>query len=196
MSSGSMMRDASMDFPGESNGEESVIDRSSAFDGVLRTSRNLRVEGQVKGELYCDGTLYIEEGGGVAARVVAANVAIAGELTGEVTCRGRLHILPTGRVSARVATASLAIQEGAIYEGELRMSNLDEEPAHGEAAPPIEVTSGTGSTTPAEAAPFATGQSTATYRANTGRRDRRGDEREEEGRAEAAPVSGEPEDKR
>ena len=40
-----------------------------------------------------------------------------------------LEILPSGRVSGRVATASLVIQEGAIYEGELRMSNLDEEPS-------------------------------------------------------------------
>ena len=113
---------------GIGGGEESTIDRSSAFDGVLRTARNLRVEGQAKGEVYCDGTLYIEEGGQVDARVVSANISVAGGLTGEILCHGKLQILPTGRVSGRVATASLVIQEGAIYEGELRMSNLDEEP--------------------------------------------------------------------
>ncbi len=116
-------------FPeGTGSGEESTIDRSSAFDGVLRTARNLRVEGQAKGEVYCDGTLYIEEGGQVDARVVSANITVAGGLTGEILCQGKLQILPTGRVTGRVATASLIIQEGAIYEGELRMSNLDEEP--------------------------------------------------------------------
>ncbi|HEU5328222.1 MAG: bactofilin family protein [Thermomicrobiales bacterium] len=115
-------------FTNEMSGEESVIDRSSAFDGVLRTSRNLRIEGQAKGELYCDGTLYVDEGAQVNARVVSANIAVSGTLTGEITCHGKLQIMPTGRVSGRVATASLIIQEGAIYEGELRMSNLDEEP--------------------------------------------------------------------
>jgi len=114
---------------GGGNVEESTIDRSSAFDGVLRTARNLRVEGQAKGEVYCDGTLYIEEGGQVDARVVSANISVAGTMTGEVLCHGKLEILPSGRVSGRVATASLVIQEGAIYEGELRMSNLDEEPS-------------------------------------------------------------------
>ena len=63
------------------------------------------------------------------ARVVSANITVAGALNGEVTCHGKLQILPTGRVTARVATATLVIQEGAIYEGELRMSNLDEEPS-------------------------------------------------------------------
>jgi cytoskeletal protein CcmA (bactofilin family) len=115
-------------FANDMSGEESVIDRSSAFDGVLRTSRNLRIEGQAKGELYCDGTLYVDEGAQVDARVVSANIAVSGTLTGEITCHGKLQILPTGRVSGRVATASLIIQEGAVYEGELRMSNLDEEP--------------------------------------------------------------------
>jgi len=114
---------------GATNGEESTIDRSSTFDGVLRTARNLRVEGQARGEVYCDGTLYIDEGGQVDARVVSANITVAGMLNGEVTCHGKLHLLPTGRVTARVATATLVIQEGATYEGELRMSNLDEEPS-------------------------------------------------------------------
>lgn len=128
MSAGTPMRGGTAFPESTGSGEESTIDRSSAFDGVLRTARNLRVEGQAKGEVYCDGTLYIEEGGQVDARVVSANITVAGGLTGEILCQGKLQILPTGRVTGRVATASLVIQEGAIYEGELRMSNLDEEP--------------------------------------------------------------------
>jgi cytoskeletal protein CcmA (bactofilin family) len=134
MSIGSQLRGATYssgvgDVNGDGIGEESLIDRSSAFDGVLRTARNLRVEGQAKGEVYCDGTLLVEEGGQVDARVVSANITVAGLLNGEVTCHGKLHILPTGRVTGRVATAALVIQEGAIYEGELRMSNIDEDSA-------------------------------------------------------------------
>lgn len=136
MSSGTPMRGGTAFPESAADGEESIIDRSSAFDGVLRTARNLRVEGQAKGEVYCDGTLYIEEGGQVDARVVSANITVAGGLTGEILCQGKLQILPTGRVSGRVATASLVIQEGAIYEGELRMSNLDEEPPSTLETPP------------------------------------------------------------
>ena len=140
MSIGSQLRGATYssgagNSNGDGGGEESLIDRSSAFDGVLRTARNLRVEGQAKGEVYCDGTLLVEEGGQVDARVVSANITVAGLLNGEVTCHGKLHILPTGRVTGRVATAALVIQEGAIYEGELRMSNIDED-----SAPPVTVT--------------------------------------------------------
>jgi cytoskeletal protein CcmA (bactofilin family) len=192
MSTGSIMRDPNVETSGATSGEESIIDQSSMFDGVLRTSRNLRVEGQAKGQLYCEGTLYVEEGAQVEAQhIVAANVVIAGTLTGDVTCHGRLQILPTGRVSGRIATVALAIQEGAIYEGELRMSNVDEELAPGEDTAAVEVTS----TTPesaAPAAPAAPSSTTAVYGINMSRRGGR----EGDARGEPKPPPGEPEESR
>lgn len=166
----------------ETAAEESIVDRSSVFDGVLRTSRNLRVEGQAKGEIHCEGTLYIDEGAEVNARIMAANIAVAGTLSGEVTCRGKLQIMPSGRVSGRVATASLIIQEGAVYEGELRMSNVGEEPAENP-APTTQVT-----TVQEPAQPSA-----QPYRINNRRAGGRDNRREEEQRADAATVPGEPE---
>ena len=161
-------------FPSEASGEESIIDRSSAFDGTLRTSRNLRIEGGAKGELYCEGTLFIDEGAQVDARIVATNITVAGNLTGEITCRGKLQILPTGRVSGRMATASLVIQEGAVYEGELRMSNIDDEPEPENDTPP------------GDAATTIVGQPVGAYRMAN----RRGGD---DARRETAPVAGEPE---
>jgi cytoskeletal protein CcmA (bactofilin family) len=114
-------------FPQAETGEqhtdqrESVLDASSAVDGLFRVGHNLRIEGEAKGEIQCEGTLTVAEGARVAAKVVAANVVVAGSLNGEVTCRERFQILPSGRVNGTVTTASLSIQEGAIYEGELHM---------------------------------------------------------------------------
>ena len=103
----------------------SVVDRHSAFDGTFRTERDLRVEGELKGTISCDGTLFIAEGATVAAKVDAEQINVAGDLSGEVHCRGRLQILPSGRVHAKVATTSLVIQEGAVYEGQLEMSGIE-----------------------------------------------------------------------
>jgi len=103
----------------------SLIDRHSAFDGDFRSQRDLRVEGELKGNVTCEGTLFVTEGATIAATVEAEHVTVAGELTGEVRCRGRLQILPSGRVRARVSTGSLVIQEGAIYEGQLEMAGFE-----------------------------------------------------------------------
>jgi cytoskeletal protein CcmA (bactofilin family) len=103
----------------------SLVDRHSAFDGTFRSQRDLRVEGELKGNVTCEGTLFVSEGATIAATVDAEHVTVAGELTGEVRCRGRLQILPSGRVRATVSTGSLVIQEGAIYEGQLEMAGVE-----------------------------------------------------------------------
>jgi cytoskeletal protein CcmA (bactofilin family) len=100
----------------------SVIDRFSNFDGTFQSSRDLRVEGQVKGTITCQGTLHVAQGANVNARVDAENISVAGELEGEITCKGRLQILPSGRVRGKIETATLVINEGAFYEGQLEMS--------------------------------------------------------------------------
>lgn len=103
----------------------SLIDRHSAFDGNFRSQRDLRVEGELKGNVTCEGTLFVSEGAAIAATVDAEHITVAGELTGEIRCRGRLQILPSGRVRATVSTGSLVIQEGAIYEGQLEMAGIE-----------------------------------------------------------------------
>jgi cytoskeletal protein CcmA (bactofilin family) len=103
----------------------SLVDRHSAFDGTFRSQRDLRVEGELKGNVTCEGTLFVSEGATIAATVDAEHITVAGELTGEIRCRGRLQILPSGRVRATVSTASLVIQEGAIYEGQLEMAGIE-----------------------------------------------------------------------
>jgi cytoskeletal protein CcmA (bactofilin family) len=103
----------------------SFVDRHSAFDGAFRSARDLRVEGELKGTVSCDGTLFVAEGATVAAAIDAEHITVAGDMSGEIRCRGRFQILPSGRVRARVSTGSLVIQEGAIYEGQLEMAGLE-----------------------------------------------------------------------
>jgi cytoskeletal protein CcmA (bactofilin family) len=103
----------------------SLVDRHSAFDGNFRSQRDLRVEGELKGTVTCEGTLFVSEGATIAATVDAEHITVAGELNGEIRCRGRLQILPSGKVRATVSTGSLVIQEGAIYEGQLQMAGIE-----------------------------------------------------------------------
>ena len=49
----------------------SLIDRHSAFDGTYRSSRDLRIEGGVKGTIECRGTLHVAQGAQVDAHIEA-----------------------------------------------------------------------------------------------------------------------------
>lgn len=100
----------------------SVIDKFSKFDGTFNSSRDLRVEGDVKGTINCQGTLHIADGAHVDATVEAENISVAGDLEGDINCRGRLQILPSGHVKGKISTQTLVINEGAFYEGQMEMA--------------------------------------------------------------------------
>lgn len=99
----------------------SVIDRHSDFDGTYSTDRDLRIEGTVKGNLSCQGTLHVAQGATVNAQIEAEQIVVAGSLEGTINCRTRLQIMPSGDVKGKVTTPSLVINEGARYQGQMEM---------------------------------------------------------------------------
>jgi len=125
---------ASQDDYGTTGGQDdsvSVFDRYSVFDGTFNLTRDLRVEGQVKGTINCKGTLYVAQGATVDAVVEAENITVAGDLEGEVSCRGKMQILESGKVKGKITTGTLVINEGAFYEGQLTMDTGDQSQAAG-----------------------------------------------------------------
>jgi cytoskeletal protein CcmA (bactofilin family) len=108
---------------------QSFIDRDSHFSGTHSTPNDLRVEGRFDGTIECTGTLIVAESADVNAQVTAGSVSVAGHLQGDIGCRGRFEILPTGRVEARVHATTIVVQEGARYEGEMRMGANASAPA-------------------------------------------------------------------
>lgn len=132
-----------------SPGGSSLIDRDSNFNGVFRTSRDVRVEGECEGEIQCGGTVMIAEHARVTGTVNAENVVVAGVLEGQIACVGRFEILATGQVAARVQAGAVVVREGAFYEGEMRMAHAPE------GLPAREVTSPEGRMLETQAAPVA-----------------------------------------
>jgi cytoskeletal protein CcmA (bactofilin family) len=112
---------ADLDRDGDEDDAFSLIDRHTTVDGALSTERDLRVDGQVLGTLQCGGVLFVAEGAEVDATVDAGAIVVSGTLSGTIVCRGRLEIRPTGAVHGTVQTGTLVIQEGALYEGQLKM---------------------------------------------------------------------------
>lgn len=107
----------------ETEDAETVVGIQTIFDGNLRCDSNLRIRGSAQGEISCTKSIFIEESAKVNANVKAANAVVAGELEGSITCDGRLEILATGRVTGELTAGVLIIQEGAFFEGHLKMKD-------------------------------------------------------------------------
>lgn len=100
----------------------SVLSTGSVWQGTLKIDGSVRIDGQMTGEIDAKETVYVAESAKMNAKVRAAYVIIAGTFEGEVDCTERLQVMPSGRVKAELTTKSLTVFEGAVIEGQVRMT--------------------------------------------------------------------------
>lgn len=113
---------------------ETFIAERTFFDGTFRSEESVRIRGTVQGEIESKRSIVVEEQAKVTAKMTAAAVTIAGQVSGQVFCAGRVEIRPTGRVTGEITAGTLIMQEGAFFEGNLKMGGRGSEEARAEAA--------------------------------------------------------------
>jgi cytoskeletal protein CcmA (bactofilin family) len=98
------------------------IGRGIEVNGNINFTERLQVDGKVTGKVVSEnGTLIIGEGGHVEAQVDVGTCVVHGSLHGDMIARSRLEIHRTGRLTGDVITPALFVEEGAIFNGAIRM---------------------------------------------------------------------------
>ncbi|HWU36619.1 MAG TPA: polymer-forming cytoskeletal protein, partial [Candidatus Acidoferrum sp.] len=99
----------------------SVLGPGISWEGKLRGSGGVRIEGAFEGDVAIHGLLVIGETGRVTCESLRANtVIVAGAVRGNIQAE-RLEIRSTGRVWGDVVTSSFATEEGAFLRGQITM---------------------------------------------------------------------------
>ena len=110
---------------GKTNGHEDslgLIGKGVEITGDIIFTDGLRIEGRVAGSLKSDsGTLVIEEGARINARVDVGVCVISGILDGNVNAKSRVEIRRNSRVRGDVTTPVLLMEEGALLNGAVGM---------------------------------------------------------------------------
>lgn len=110
-------------------------DLPNAAQGGGYISRSLKVSGTVtgSGDLYIDGALdgkveladrrvTVGEAGVVKAEVRAGEIRVMGSLEGVACAQERIEVAQTGSVQGEVTTKRIKIEEGARFEGTVKIS--------------------------------------------------------------------------
>ncbi|MBN2047894.1 MAG: polymer-forming cytoskeletal protein [Anaerolineaceae bacterium] len=99
----------------------SVLGPGINWQGNLRGTGGIRIEGAFEGELTIKGMVVVGQTGRVTTQKLRANtVIIAGLVQGNIVAE-RLEIRSTGRVWGDVLTVTFATEEGAFLRGQVRM---------------------------------------------------------------------------
>jgi cytoskeletal protein CcmA (bactofilin family) len=112
-----MARAATQDTAG--GADAAVLGRTTRVRGRVHGTGDLRVEGQLEGDVRVTGDLAIEDGGSVNGDVDANAVSIQGELVGDVAARGAVAIRAGARVFGNMGGSEVTLEEGAVFAGRI-----------------------------------------------------------------------------
>jgi cytoskeletal protein CcmA (bactofilin family) len=100
---------------------DSILGSGLTWQGNIRGSGGVRIEGAYDGEIEVHGIVVIGESGRVTCdQIVAATVVVSGSLKGNIKAY-RVEITSTGRVWGDVITTAFATEEGAFLRGKITM---------------------------------------------------------------------------
>lgn len=98
------------------------IEEGSEIDGKFTFTGTVVMNGRLRGEIASNDNLIIGEKGVVNANIRAGVVVISGEVVGDVVATDRVELREKCRVYGDVSAPIVIIAEGALFEGQCRMT--------------------------------------------------------------------------
>lgn len=104
-------------------GPTTFIAPSTRIEGKI-TGKGVYVFcGSVEGDCDIDGPLTLAEGGRWTGTLRARDIVVAGVVEGDVIAKQKVEIAGTARVTGSLAGNSIAVAEGAVIEGEIKVTS-------------------------------------------------------------------------
>jgi cytoskeletal protein CcmA (bactofilin family) len=98
-----------------------LISEGCIIDGNIKAPAYARIDGQVTGDIMVDEGLILGEKGTVQGNVVTKEMVVYGTINGNIQTNS-LEIKSTGKVTGEIRTQTLAVENGAVYNGSLSMT--------------------------------------------------------------------------
>lgn len=112
----------------------------TVVEGTVRSESDIRVDGLIKGKLFCDAKVVIGPTGQIEGEIRCANAVVEGKFEGTLVVNELLTIRENAVVSGEVTTGKLLVQSGAVFNVNCNMGG--QAPLAKTTTPPQVVTKG------------------------------------------------------
>ncbi len=116
------------------NGEVTIVGAGARLEGNVVSAGNLRIDGQVKGQINAEGDVSLSPQSQVDADIRAQNVSIAGRFKGSIHVKGKAHLARGGRIDGDITSKTLVVEEGGVFHGQSIMDGSTGEGARPQGA--------------------------------------------------------------
>ncbi len=104
------------------NASPSSIGHGTIVTGTIDCNSDIRVDGQVKGNVKCTGKLIVGPKGIVDGEVICDNAIIQGKIIGRISVKESLEVQESAEIKGEIFTKKLQVQSGAIFNVTCDMS--------------------------------------------------------------------------
>jgi cytoskeletal protein CcmA (bactofilin family) len=98
-----------------------VLGGETKFNGILKYTDSLKIDGRFEGAIESTGFLMVESGAEVTADIKVGTLVVAGVIRGDVVAERRLELLPEGRIVGNIRCPNLIMAEGTGLQGRCEM---------------------------------------------------------------------------
>jgi cytoskeletal protein CcmA (bactofilin family) len=100
-----------------------MIGPGTKIVGNIETNGDIRIDGNIEGNVNSKGKVVVGANGFVKGEVVCSNAEISGTLNGKMAVNELLSLKASSKVSGDIKTGKLSIEPGAIFSGTCTMGN-------------------------------------------------------------------------
>jgi cytoskeletal protein CcmA (bactofilin family) len=100
-----------------------LIGRTCKITGNITTKENIRVDGQVFGNIESDNHASVSESATIDGNIKGAEIFIAGKVVGNLTAYKAMELAKTANIAGDIVTAKLHVHSGAIFNGNTKMGD-------------------------------------------------------------------------
>ena len=105
------------------NGPTTYIAASTTLVGTIMGQGAFVFCGTIEGNCEIQGPLTLAAGGHWKGTLKATDIVVAGVVEGDVVAKQRVEILGTAKITGSLGGHSIAVAEGAIIEGEIKVTS-------------------------------------------------------------------------
>ncbi len=98
-----------------------LIGINSFFEGNLRGSDSICIEGKFKGYIECKENVYINKGAYIEGDISGKNVVVHGKVIGNISAKETLIIGEKGKIIGDVSTKVFSVEKGGVLHGQCNM---------------------------------------------------------------------------
>jgi cytoskeletal protein CcmA (bactofilin family) len=109
-------------------GLTAFIDQGSEFEGKLSFKDTVRIDGSFTGEIRSENTLIVGETGEIHASIHSKCVLASGTVVGDIIATQKVVLHKTARLQGNLETPCLVVEDGAVMNGQVKMTPPDHAP--------------------------------------------------------------------